>query len=158
MNNVGHMYEYPDELANVPSDIIWSKFSCFILQKCLVHDFDFSIVGMILTNVGAVTMMSRLMVNDMKKRMKGIIVNISSFAALQPLPYGAAYAATKVIVGFIYEIILIGWWDSVFNSLTWRTSAQPFAMNAHRMGFKYNCCHLVLCLQKCTIIQKQSRL
>lgn len=69
------MYEYPDELANVPNDIIWS---------------------MILTNVGAVTMMSRLLVNDMKKRMKGAIVNISSFTALQPLPYGAVYAASKV--------------------------------------------------------------
>lgn len=83
VNNVGHMYEYPDELANVPIEIIWS---------------------MILTNVAAATMMLRLLVNDMKKRMKGIIVNISSFTALQPVPYGAAYAASKVIAEFTYDI------------------------------------------------------
>lgn len=69
------MYDYPDELGKVPSDLIWS---------------------MINTNVGAVTMMTRMLVNDMKNRGKGAIVNISSGSELQPLPYMAVYSASKV--------------------------------------------------------------
>lgn len=47
-------------------------------------------------NVGAVTMMTRMLVNDMKARGKGAIVNISSGSELQPLPFMAVYAASKV--------------------------------------------------------------
>lgn len=75
VNNVGRMYDYPDELGKVPSDLIWS---------------------MINTNVGAVTMMTRMLINDMKNRGKGAIVNISSGSELQPLPYMAVYSASKV--------------------------------------------------------------
>lgn len=75
MNNVGQMYEHPEELAKVPEDVIWS---------------------MILTNIASVTMMTRLIVNDMKQRQKGIIVNVSSGTALQPAPLAAVYAASKV--------------------------------------------------------------
>lgn len=75
VNNVGRMYDYPDELGKVPSELIWS---------------------MINTNVGAVTMMTRMLVNDMKNRGKGAIVNISSGSELQPLPYMAVYSASKV--------------------------------------------------------------
>lgn len=69
------MYEYPEELGKVPEDVVWS---------------------MVLTNIGAVTMMSRLLVNDMKQRKKGIIVNVSSGTALQPAALAAVYAASKV--------------------------------------------------------------
>lgn len=69
------MYEYPQELGTVPEDVVWS---------------------MILTNIGSVTMMTRLLVNDMKQRKKGIIVNVSSGTALQPAPLAAVYAASKV--------------------------------------------------------------
>lgn len=75
VNNVGQMYEYPEEMAKVPEEVIWS---------------------MILTNVGAVTMMTRLLVNDMKQRKKGVIVNVSSGVALQPSPLASVYAASKV--------------------------------------------------------------
>lgn len=75
MNNVGQMYEYPEELGKVPEDVIWS---------------------LVMTNVGAVTMMTRLLVNDMKQRKKGVIVNVSSGTALQPAPYAAVYSASKV--------------------------------------------------------------
>lgn len=69
------MFEYPEELAKVPEDVVWS---------------------MLLTNIAAVTMMTRLMVNDMKQRQKGIIVNVSSGTALQPAPLASVYAASKV--------------------------------------------------------------
>lgn len=81
VNNVGQMYEYPEELGKVPEDVIWS---------------------LVLTNIGAVTMMTRLLVNDMKQRKKGVIVNVSSGTALQPAPYASVYAASKVSNTNIY--------------------------------------------------------
>lgn len=77
MNNVGRMYDYPDELGRVSTDLLWQ---------------------MININIAAVTMMTRMLINDMKKRGKGAIVNISSGSELQPLPYMAVYSASKVIV------------------------------------------------------------
>ena len=69
------MYDYPDELGKVSEKLLWE---------------------IININIGAVTMMTRLTINDMKQRGKGAIVNISSGSELQPLPYMAVYSATKV--------------------------------------------------------------
>lgn len=75
VNNVGRMYDYPEELGKLSPDLLWS---------------------MININMSSVTMMTRMLVNDMKKRGKGAIVNISSGSELQPLPYAAVYGASKV--------------------------------------------------------------
>lgn len=75
VNNVGRMYDFPDELGNVSEQLLWDILNI---------------------NIGAVTMMTRMMVNVMKSRGKGAIVNISSGSELQPLPYMAVYAASKV--------------------------------------------------------------
>lgn len=75
VNNVGRMYDYPEELGKLTPDFLWN----------LVN-----------INVGAVTMMTRMLVNDMKKRGRGAIVNLSSGSELQPLPYTAVYGACKV--------------------------------------------------------------
>lgn len=69
------MYEYPDELANIPMEVLWS---------------------LIKLNIGAMLTMTRIVVNGMKLRRKGAIVNISSGSELQPIPYVTLYAATKV--------------------------------------------------------------
>lgn len=69
------MYEYPEEFSKVSEDVLYN---------------------MVLTNVTAVTMMTRLLVNDMKLRKKGIIVNVSSGFALHPAPLASVYAASKV--------------------------------------------------------------
>lgn len=69
------MYDYPDELGKLTPDFLWS---------------------MLNINMGSVTMMTRMLINDMKKRGKGAIVNISSGSELQPLPYAAVYGASKV--------------------------------------------------------------
>ncbi|XP_065355735.1 inactive hydroxysteroid dehydrogenase-like protein 1 [Calliphora vicina] len=74
VNNVGKMYDYPDELEKIPEDILWD---------------------LININIGAVTLMSRMLISHMKKQGKGAIVNISSGSELQPIPYMAVYAATK---------------------------------------------------------------
>lgn len=71
------MYDCPDELAHIPTPLLWD----------IVH-----------INVAAVTMMTRLLVPGMKRRARGAIVNVSSGSELQPLPYMAVYAATKVYV------------------------------------------------------------
>lgn len=47
-------------------------------------------------NIGAATMLTRLIINDMKKNGRGAIVNVSSGSELQPLPLMTVYAATKV--------------------------------------------------------------
>lgn len=62
VNNVGTMHGYPEELAKVPEDNVWS---------------------LVAVNIGAVTMMTRLLIGDMKQLKKGIIVNVSSGVALQ---------------------------------------------------------------------------
>lgn len=48
-------------------------------------------------------MMTRILVNGMKTRGKGAIVNISSGSELQPLPYMAVYAASKVNQTIFYK-------------------------------------------------------
>lgn len=75
MNNVGKQYEYPMYLEEVPEQELWD------------------IVNI---NIGAVTMMCRAFIKDMKKRGKGAIVNVSSGSELQPIPFMTVYAATKV--------------------------------------------------------------
>lgn len=77
VNNVGRMYDYPDELGKLTPDMLRS---------------------LININVSSVTLMTRMLINDMKKRGKGAIVNISSGSELQPLPYAAVYGACKVSV------------------------------------------------------------
>lgn len=69
------MYEYPDELGNIPIDVLWN------------------IINM---NIGAILTMSHIVIEGMKKRKRGAIVNISSGSELQPLPYVTLYAASKV--------------------------------------------------------------
>lgn len=77
INNVGRMYDFPDDLDNVPEDLIWQ---------------------IININVGAVTMMSRIVIPQMKINKRGIIVNISSGSSCQPTPLMTVYASSKIYV------------------------------------------------------------
>lgn len=76
------MYEYPDELGNIPIDVLWN------------------IINM---NIGAMLTMSHIVIEGMKKRKRGAIVNISSGSELQPLPYVTLYAASKAISYYFYR-------------------------------------------------------
>lgn len=71
------MYEFPDNLENVQEDLLWQ---------------------IININVGAVTMMCRLLIPQMKKHRRGIIVNVSSGTEAQPLPLSTVYASSKIYV------------------------------------------------------------
>ncbi|XP_055682196.1 inactive hydroxysteroid dehydrogenase-like protein 1 [Lutzomyia longipalpis] len=77
VNNVGRMYDGPDNIGHIPEDLLWD---------------------MVNINCGAVTMMTRLLLRGMVDRRKGAIVNISSGSELQPMPYMAVYGATKAYV------------------------------------------------------------
>lgn len=77
INNVGRMYDFPDELDNISEDLLWQ---------------------IININVGAVTMMSRIAIPQMKIKKRGIIVNVSSGSECQPAPLMTVYASTKVYV------------------------------------------------------------
>lgn len=77
VNNVGRMYDFPDELDCIPESLIWQ---------------------IININVGAVTMLTRAVIPQMKINKRGIIVNISSGSECQPAPLMAVYASTKVYV------------------------------------------------------------
>ena len=56
-------------------------------------------------NVGAVTLMTRMIIEGMKERGKGAIINVSSGSELQPLPLMTVYAATKVYVRSFSEAL-----------------------------------------------------
>ena len=71
------MYDYPQEFSNVPEQKIWN---------------------MVLLNIGATAMMSRLLIEHMKANGKGAIVNISSITQNSPGPYFTMYAAGKVCI------------------------------------------------------------
>ncbi|XP_044267593.1 hydroxysteroid dehydrogenase-like protein 1 [Tribolium madens] len=77
VNNVGKQYDYPMYLGEVPEQDLWD---------------------IINVNVGAVTLLCRLFVEDMKRKGRGAIVNVSSGSELQPLPLMTVYAATKAYI------------------------------------------------------------
>lgn len=54
--------------------------------------------AMIQLNITTLTELCALFGKDMKKRRKGYILNVASTAAYQPIPYLAAYSATKSYV------------------------------------------------------------
>lgn len=77
VNNVGKMYDCPDDIHKVPEETLWDILNI---------------------NVGACTILTRMVVEGMIKRKRGAIVNISSGSELQPVPYMATYAASKAYV------------------------------------------------------------
>lgn len=77
VNNVGKNYEYPMYLEELPEDEMWDVIN---------------------VNVGAVTQMTRVVLNQMRLRARGAIVNLSSGSEFQPLPMMTVYAATKVYI------------------------------------------------------------
>ena len=53
---------------------------------------------MIMVNVHAVAVLTRLFLPEMRERHDGIIINVASTAAFQPTPFVAVYGATKAFV------------------------------------------------------------
>lgn len=57
-----------------------------------------NIDNMILINIRALTLMTRLFVPELKKRERSFILNVSSIAAFKPMPYKTVYPASKAYV------------------------------------------------------------
>ncbi|PRD26725.1 UNVERIFIED_CONTAM: Hydroxysteroid dehydrogenase-like protein 1 [Trichonephila clavipes] len=74
INNVGVMYDYPETFMNVPEKKLWE---------------------LININIASVTMMTYIIIPQMVRRKKGVVVNMSSISSFHPLPLMAVYSASK---------------------------------------------------------------
>ncbi|XP_048339604.1 very-long-chain 3-oxoacyl-CoA reductase isoform X2 [Sphaerodactylus townsendi] len=81
VNNVGASYSYPQYFLELP-------------------DLDKTVDKLININVLSVCKMTRLVLPRMLERSKGVIVNMSSFAGYNPIPFITLYSATKAFVDF----------------------------------------------------------
>ncbi|XP_058447888.1 inactive hydroxysteroid dehydrogenase-like protein 1 [Malaya genurostris] len=77
VNNVGTNIDFPDDMDKVPEDKLWDIMN---------------------VNIAAATILTRIVLPEMKQRRQGAIVNISSGSELQPLPYMTIYAASKAYI------------------------------------------------------------
>lgn len=75
VNNVGTNLAFPQYITESKDEDLWNVLN---------------------VNCGAVTMMSKMLLPQMRARQQGAIVNVSSGSELQPLPLMTVYAATKV--------------------------------------------------------------
>lgn len=78
MNNVGFFGARPDKFNDVTEDDIWRYLN---------------------VNMASVVAMTKIVLPQMLERKRGAIINISSIAAVTPMPMCAVYSATKVSVG-----------------------------------------------------------
>ncbi|KAH8276703.1 hypothetical protein KR018_010891, partial [Drosophila ironensis] len=84
VNNVGMMYEHPENLHLISEELLWDLMT---------------------VNMGSVTMMTRKILPQMIGRRKGAIVNIGSASELQPLPTMTVYTASKKFVTFFSKAL-----------------------------------------------------
>lgn len=83
---------------------------------------------MILLNIRASTLLTFLFLPQMKKLPRAYILNISSFAALTPLPYKCVYAATKTYLLFLTQALNIELKETGVSA----TSVHPNGINSER--------------------------
>jgi len=77
VNNVGVISEHPLYLSELRESDIWQTVN---------------------VNIGATTMMTRIVLPTMLRRRCGAIVNISSMAGVRPVPLLSVYSGSKVII------------------------------------------------------------
>lgn len=84
VNNVGISYTYPEYFLDLP-------------------DWEQSVDKMIKANIVAVTRMTGLVLPEMVKRGKGVVINIGSGSSMIPSPLLTIYAAAKAYVEKLSE-------------------------------------------------------
>ncbi|XP_046681926.1 hydroxysteroid dehydrogenase-like protein 1 [Homalodisca vitripennis] len=112
VNNVGKQYSYPMYLTEVPEQELWD------------------IVNI---NIGAATLMTRLLLPQMKQRGRGAIVNVSSSSELQPLPLMTVYAASKVYLKSFSEALRVEYQGSGITI----QHLSPLFINTKMNAFSY---------------------
>lgn len=83
VNNVGVMYDSPNKFLDQPESSIWQQ---------------------VKVNILPVVMITRIVLPSMLKKKRGLLINMSSIAAYQPLPLMGLYSATKVSPKYCYTI------------------------------------------------------
>ncbi|WNC87283.1 SDR family oxidoreductase [Thermosynechococcus sp. QKsg1] len=63
------------------------------------------LTAMLQVNITALVELTHLVLQEMRSRRQGTIINVSSIAACQPLPYLAVYAASKAFVRHFSEAL-----------------------------------------------------
>lgn len=122
-----------------------------IILDCLVNNAGFGTVGpfskvdfyrdleMVDVNVRALLELTHLFLPGMMERKKGIIINVSSTASFQPIPYLATYAATKAFVTSLSEAL---WYECrgsgvrVLNFCPGRTKTNFGVVAGRKPGVK----------------------
>lgn len=129
VNNVGISYPYPEYFLDIPK-------------------WDETVTNLIKANVVAITRMTAMVLPDMVKREKGIIINIGSAASDIPSPMLTVYSATKAYVdkfsdnleleygkrGLIIQTIMPGFvcsnMSGIRRSTLFAPTAQAFVKSA----------------------------
>ncbi|XP_076472174.1 very-long-chain 3-oxoacyl-CoA reductase-like [Babylonia areolata] len=72
---------------------------------CEADDFDQFNRDIVNVNVLSCVMMTGIVLPDMLKRKRGVIINISSGSGLRPMPFFSIYSATKAFICFFSEAL-----------------------------------------------------
>ncbi|CAK1541705.1 unnamed protein product [Leptosia nina] len=122
VNNVGISYSYPEYFTDIP-------------------DWENAISSMIKANMVSVTRMTGIVLPDMVKRGKGVVINIGSGSSIIPSPLLTVYAASKAYVdkfsegldmeyskkGIIVQCVLPGFVCSNMSGIRRATLMAPTA-------------------------------
>lgn len=86
---------------------------------------------MININIVATTMMTQIVINEMKKRKKGAIVNVSSGSDAVPVPLLSFYASSKTFIRFFSDAIR----EEYFKDGVTVQTLSPFFINTKMTNF-----------------------
>ncbi|KAH9407716.1 hypothetical protein TYRP_012538 [Tyrophagus putrescentiae] len=86
VNNAGVMYDSPNKFLDQQESSIWQQ---------------------VRVNMLATVMVTRIVLPSMLNRRRGLLINMSSIAAYQPLPLMGLYSASKVFVEWFSESLNI---------------------------------------------------